>query len=279
MNRTISMFLKHGLCGVGGKAERRLMINKESIIDAHVHCGVQDEFVRQAFTDYLEAIKKTGIQGAVMFPPVIEIYDRHNPDFKDSAYWRERRKRANQYVEGLESVSIQIIPYFFIWNDFALEQLSPRHKGIKWHRHSDEPVYHYNTPECSRAVEKIRSLNMPVVYEEELDNTLAFIREIACGVRVILPHLGGLNGGYYTVKRYGIWSNPFVYTDTALAGTAEIKDYIDNFGTERILFGSDFPFGDPESELAKIEELDLPLEKKNRILAGNLKALLADSNP
>ena len=35
----------------------------------------------------------------------------------------------------LGSSDLKVIPYFFIWNDFAVDQLKPQHKGIKWHRH------------------------------------------------------------------------------------------------------------------------------------------------
>jgi len=249
-----------------------------TIIDAHVHCGIQETFTRQSKEDYLEAIQGSGIQGAVMFPPVIEIYDRHNPDFEDSAYWRNRRTEANRHLVHLHDSSIQIIPYFFIWNDFAVDQISHRHKGIKWHRHADEPVYHYDTPECSMAIETIRKLKMPIVYEEELENTLTFVNHIAKGIRVIIPHLGGLNGSYHALKRHGIWENPMVYTDTALAGTSEIQDYIREYGTRRILFGSDFPFGNPKRELDKIRDLALETDRENAVLAGNLKQLLLDSN-
>lgn len=249
-----------------------------TIIDAHVHCGIQETYTRQSKEDYIEAIQGSGIQGAVMFPPVIEIYDRHNPNFEDSAHWRNSRKKANRYLENLHDPGLQIIPYFFIWNDFAIDQISSRHKGIKWHRHADEPVYHYDTPECEKAVETIRKLKMPIVYEEELENTLHFINKIAKGIRVIVPHLGGLNGGYHALRRHGIWENPMVYTDTALAGTSEMRDYIREYGTRRILFGSDFPFGDPKRELAKIRGLALDSARENAVLAGNLKQLLWDSN-
>lgn len=90
---------------------------------------------------------------------------------------------------------LMVISYFFIWNDFAVDQLKPQHRGIKWHRHSDEPVYHYDDPKCLKAIDEIRRRKMPVVLEEENKNTIRFIKEIAVGVRVIIPHLGLLNGG------------------------------------------------------------------------------------
>jgi predicted TIM-barrel fold metal-dependent hydrolase len=69
-----------------------------------------------------------------------------------------------------------------------------------------------------------------------------------------------------------------IYADTALASSRDIQNYIDNFGYDRILFGSDFPFGDPKQELSKILNLSIPQGKKEMILGLNLKRLLKDSN-
>ncbi len=69
---------------------------------------------------------------------------------------------------------------------------------------------------------------MPVVLEEEFENTIRFINELAIGVRVIIPHLGLLNGGYDAFSKHEMWDNPNVYADTALASRYEIEDYLDN---------------------------------------------------
>ena len=248
------------------------------IIDAHAHCGIQDRFPPQSFEDYSLHIAGTGIRKVVMFSPVMEIYNRYDPDFQDDATWRLRRKNSNAYLLSIGNRQLNVIPYFFIWNDFAVDQITSRHKGIKWHRHSDEPRYHYNDPRCQKAVDEIRRRNMPVVLEEEFDNTVRFIHEIAAGVNVIIPHLGLLNGGYDAIARYGMWDLPRVYTDTALASRYAISDYINRYGCERILFGSDFPFGDPKKELSKVLNLKISEEKKEMILRRNLKRLLAESN-
>jgi len=54
------------------------------IIDAHVHCGIQDKFPPQSYDDYFSVISGSGIMEAVMFPPVMEVYDRYDPDFTDT---------------------------------------------------------------------------------------------------------------------------------------------------------------------------------------------------
>jgi hypothetical protein len=230
------------------------------IIDAHAHCGIQDKFPPQSYDDYFSVIRGSGIQEAVMFPPVMEIYDRYDPNFADSAQWKNRRKAANEYLLHIGTTDLPVIPYFFIWNDFAVDQLTSQHKGIKWHRHSDEPVYHYDSPRCRRAVDEIRSRNMPVVLEEEFDNTIRFIEQIAKDVTVIIPHRSN------------------VYADTALASVSEITDYIDEYGIDRIIFGSDFPFGDPKRELQKIMHLQISQEQKEIICGLNIQRLLEESN-
>jgi predicted TIM-barrel fold metal-dependent hydrolase len=209
-----------------------------------------------------------------MFPPVLEIYDRFDPRFRDSPEWQERRRRANEYLVSAGNTELEVIPYFFVWNDFATEQLRPEHKGIKWHRHPDEPRYLYEHPRCLEMAELIQARRLPVVLEEELENTIFFIRELAPRALVIIPHLGGLNGGYEAIAAAGLWELPRVYADTSLASAPEIRDYLSNYGDDRLLFGSDFPFGHPRRELNKICDLGLPEETREKILYRNLRELL-----
>lgn len=248
------------------------------IIDAHAHCGRQDRFPPQDLRDYVACLRGGGIGGAVMMSPVMEIYDRYDPDFQDTPQWRARRAESNEYLLGIGSPDFTVYPFFFIWNDFAVEGIAPGHKGIKWHRHPDEPVYEYRNPKCAAAIDAIRGRNMPVLLEEEFSNTLFFINELAPGLKVIIPHLGFLNGGYELFRRRDIFAMPNIYADTALAPVSEIKDYIKRYGHERIMYGSDFPFGDPESELRKVLGLGLTEEQREAIVGGNVAKLLAESN-
>ncbi len=257
------------------------MANRDTysfVIDSHAHCGIGDRSFHQSFEDYFSRIEHTQIRTVVMFPPVMEIYDRYDPGFEDTPQWQDKRKQANSYILGLGNTRLSVIPYFFIWNDFNVGQLTAQHKGIKWHRHSNEPVYHYNTKECKAALLEIKKRNMPVVYEEELKNTILFITDLARDIRVIIPHLGGLNGGYEAIASAGLWQKENVYTDTALASSWEISDYIENFGHERILFGSDFPFGEPGSELNKVKNLNLAPEIEEEVVRGNITRLISTSN-
>jgi uncharacterized protein len=249
-----------------------------AIIDAHAHCGKQDCTTQQGFEDYYAEVKGSDILGVVMFPPVMEIYDRYDPGFEDTPDWQLRRRRANNYLLTLDGWGLEVFPFFFIWNDFAVDQLTESHCGIKWHRHAHEPHYHYHDPKCNAAIEEIRRRNMPICFEEEWDKTLDFINELAPDLKIIIPHCGLLNGGFEKFCRSGIWERSNIFTDTALAPSREIEEYVKNYGHTRIMFGSDFPFGDPLQEYRKITGLELAEAEKEAILMGNIQALLADSN-
>jgi len=254
------------------------MADSLPIIDAHAHCGREDRFPPQNLSDYLSCLGRSGIRAAIMFPPVSEIYDRHDPGFKDTEQWRKRRRESNEYLLGISGSEFTVYPFFFIWNDYAIDQITSTHKGIKWHRHPDEPRYEYESLLCRRAIAEIRRRNMPVCLEEEFENTLYFINELAPGIKVIIPHLGLLNGGYEMFRRRDIWAMPNVYADTALAPSNDIKDYVSSYGHERIMFGSDFPFGDPVHELNKVMRINLSDEQRAAIIGQNATKLLAQSN-
>jgi predicted TIM-barrel fold metal-dependent hydrolase len=149
------------------------------------------------------------------------------------------------------------------------------HCGIKWHRHSDEPPYHYQTPACRAALAEIRRRRLPVVLEEEFGHTVRFIRELAQGITVIIPHLGMLNGGFARIMSEGLWDLDHVWADTALAAAGDIRTYLERRGHHRLLFGSDFPFGHPAAELAKVQRLGLAPEAASAVLGGNFRRLQA----
>jgi len=244
-----------------------------AVIDAHAHCGVIDRTFAQSFEDYEQQVAGTIISGVVLFSPVLEIYNRYDFNFTDTPAWRLLRQKSNASLLLLKSVNLTIYPYFFIWNDFAVGQLTAAHRGIKWHRHSGEPVYHYEDPRCRSALDEIRQRNLPVVLEEELDNTIHFVRELADAIMVIIPHLGLLNGGFRSIAEAGLWERENVWADTALASRDEIREYLRRYGHRRLLFGSDFPFGSPSAELRMVRRLELDPGVEAAVLGGNFSRL------
>jgi predicted TIM-barrel fold metal-dependent hydrolase len=187
----------------------------------------------------------------------------------DSKFYQESREKVHAYLKSLNSE--RIFSYWFVWNDFELP--GPGFDGVKWHRHSNEPKYKYNSEECHRFIEHVCDMRLPIIIEDELHYTLDLVRQINQRTTVIIPHFGGLNGGYEELKRAGLFKNPTVFVDTALASSLEIADFAKSYGAERVLFGSDFPFGDPAYERYKVEQV-FSGEDLEKVLAQNLLQLL-----
>jgi len=241
------------------------------IVDSHIHCGVQ--VVDQPWSAIRPLLDLAGIDRACLFAPVEDIYDRYRSDFVDDADWRACRRRAHNYLLQMASQDERIIPYLFVWNDFAVEELERGFKGIKWHRHHGEPEYQYADPRCEDMIEAICERRLPVVLEETFSNTQDFLARIKGRTPVIIPHLGMLNGGFERLERAGSWQQANVYADTALASPAELNTYLAVHGPERLVFGSDWPFGLPAAEVAKLEDLDLSDEAFQAVCGSTILRL------
>ena len=217
-----------------------------------------------------------------MFAPVMEVYDRHDPGFKDTAEWQARRARANQYLLDLSrrDVTPKVHPLLFVWNDFRLDELGRGYVGIKWHRHANEPRYHYDTPACQAMFRAIRDRGLPILLEEEFQYTVQFVREWAPDCRILIPHTGNLNGGYAALRAAGVWALPNVFTDSSGGLKAEaIQQYVDDFGAERLVYGSDYPFCTPAASLEKLAAVRMGDKDRAQALSGNFLRFIARQRP
>jgi len=242
------------------------------IIDSHMHCGVQN--VDQPLGMIKGYLSQAGIVGACLYAPVEDIYDRYNYFFQDDSLWAACRQRANRYLLDVQQREEDIFAYYFVWNDFRKEELAKGYRGVKWHRHEAEPEYHYDDPRCEVFLQEVYRRRLPIVLEESYGNTLNLIRRIDGRTPVIIPHLGGLNGGFYALFHSGVWEGENVYADTALATRREMAMFLDRYGSDKLLFGSDFPFGMPAGELRKVRELQLPAEDFAKVVCDNILKLV-----
>jgi len=241
------------------------------IIDSHMHCGIQN--VDQPLALIRSYLASAGIEGACLFAPVEDVYDRYDPSFRDSPPWQACRRRANEYVLAAQKEDGLFSAYYFVWNDFRAEELSRGYRGVKWHRHEYEPEYEYASPLCEAFLNEVYRLRLPVVLEESFHNTLTLIERIDGRTPVIIPHLGALNGGFYALFHSGVWDSPNVYADTALASPQEMAMFLRRYGPDKLIFGSDFPFGFPSTELGKVRNLGLAQEDYEKVVFGNIAAL------
>jgi len=95
---------------------------------------------------------------------------------------------------------------------------------------------------------------------------------------IIIPHLGGLNGGFDALFEAGVWEGETVYADTALASTRDMGIFLKRYGGRKLLFGSDFPFGIPSSELSKVHRLGLKDDDFENVVSRNVLRLIGQED-
>lgn len=232
----------------------------------------------QAYEDIAIELDDAGVDAAVCFSPVMEIYDRYNREFRDDEYWQKRRSHSRKYLCSLKNARHRIYPFYFVWNDFDTSELS-NYCGIKWHRHASEPPYHYDDPKCVSMLEAIREHGFVILLEETYENTLRLVDGIGKGIPFIIPHLGYLNGGIRRLLDEDFWKRKNTYADMSAdcASVDELKEFISRYGPHRLLYGSDYPFSTPLVCKRRIWELNLPPADEELIFHGNILSLLKNT--
>ena len=174
---------------------------------------------------------------------------------------------------------ITLYPFYFVWNDYIIPENLGDYAGIKWHRHWDEPKYNYGDPRCHEILGLIKDLSLPVLIEEEYDDTVRFVEDNP-ELKVIIPHIGKLNGGCDRMDVF--FDNASVCFDTGTAGLGDIGRVLDSVGPERVVFGSDVSgtslpfFNFTKVELAKVLQLNLDERSKSLIFAENIENLIPE---
>jgi predicted TIM-barrel fold metal-dependent hydrolase len=171
----------------------------------------------------------------------------------------------------------KFIPYYYIPETMSPIPNKKGFYGGKWHwmrgiQDSSSNYQALEDPKLGEFIEASEKIDLPIVFEEELAFTEAFVRKTK-NFKIIIPHLGMLGGNpidfLHTFK-----ASENVYFDTALASPDTVMRFIENIGHERVLFGSDIPFGTMKWELEKILSLPISDDKKEWILCKNLKRLI-----
>jgi len=232
------------------------------IIDSHSHWGPSLSMGTEVTTAELQRqLKESGISYVVLIPfPSTAIA---NNDI--NVRLMEETKRIKSFI-----------PYHYIRENFDVNNFNPipeEYHGGKWHwmRGWQDTASNYKVledPDLPGLIEKLRMIKKPIVFEEDFDFTVKFV-DMAEGVTLIIPHLGLLGGNPYDFLR-AFKDNESIYFDTALASRDQIKKFVETVGPERVLFGSDVPFGSMRSELDKVLSLSISREDKEMLLFKNI---------
>ncbi len=233
------------------------------IFDSHTHWGPSLALGTEVTTDdLLHQAKESGVDRIVIFPfPSTAIED----------------DGINDKVLELGKKNAKFIPYYYIPEDLRPIPNEKGFHGGKWHwvrgiQDCSSNSRVLEDPKLDAFIETSEAIGLPIVFEEELAFTEAFVKR-AKDLKIIIPHLGMLGGNPIDFLKT-FKEKESVFFDTALASPETIVRFIKEIGKERILFGSDIPFGRMKQELEKILSLLISDDEKEWILSKNTKKLI-----
>jgi predicted TIM-barrel fold metal-dependent hydrolase len=233
------------------------------MIDSHTHWGPSVSMGTEVTTEeLLRQAEQNNVGRIVVFPfPSMALVDEGiNERLLDET------KRIKKFI-----------PYYYIPETMSPILGGKGFYGGKWHwmRGVQDCSSNYQVlddPKLEEFIEESERIDLPIVFEEEFTFTEAFVRKTK-NLNIIIPHLGMLGGNPMDfLNTFKAREN--VYFDTALASPDTVMRFIEKIGHERILFGSDIPFGTMKWELEKVLSLRIGDEKKDWILSKNLKRLI-----
>jgi uncharacterized protein len=233
------------------------------IIDSHTHWGPSVTMGTEVTTEeLLTQAEQSNVSRIVIFPfPSMALADEGiNERLLNEA------KRINKFI-----------PYYNIPETMKPIPDGKGFYGGKWHwmhgvQDCSSNYQVLKDPKLIEFIEVSEKIDLPIVFEEEFSFTKTFVKKTK-SLKIIIPHFGMLGGDPIDFLN-AFKARENVYFDTALASPRTAMEFIEKIGYERVLFGSDIPFGTMKWELEKVLSLPIGDDKKDWILSNNLKSLI-----
>lgn len=232
-------------------------------MDAHVHLGSIPCNGKNwgSFKEYKQIAKKIGLEkyGTIPIGLPENFSNKSTPD--NSSVLSEFKKNN------------LVIPFYW-FNVFDLpEKIDEKYKAIKFHSDIGKVAI-----DDKRVIDFVKKINLPVFVhtnESKEYSNLGTVLNLAkkVNVPVIAIHSGSVTSTFFKLDNYKFPKN--VYFETSGIQYAVIlKKIYEKFGAEKIIFGSDYPFGDPRVSLAMIETLNPTKKEYNLITGKNISKIL-----
>lgn len=229
-------------------------------IDSHIHIGPSKALgINVSVEGVKRDMEDAGVEKAAImpFPSYAEMGDE-----------------ANRMILEICRKHDEFLPIFCL--NAELPKPGREFVAVKWHwvggvsdiSSSYETLERKDLPEF---VDYVADLNLPLIFEEELEFTKQFADKFP-DITLIIPHLGALGGMPLDFLR-AFREQDSIYFDTSLASPATILRFIEEVGAERVLFGSDVPFGSIGGEVRKVRELELERRELRLLLRENAERL------
>jgi predicted TIM-barrel fold metal-dependent hydrolase len=237
------------------------------IIDAHNHVGGPDrgDGKTQSAEEIVTEMDRLGIDRAVIFP-----FGEINPGISFSM-------ANNRTAEAIKKFPDRLIGFARLDPNFgekALEELRRDIKiglvGLKLHPSSQK--FSLRNEQLKEIVKEASVLDIPIIFDsgkkESPSEQFGELAELFPDAKIIMAHM--LGDFLPVALRY---QNIYIQT-TDMPRKEIIQEAVKELGAERIIMGSDSPYISMESELKKIESLNVSDMEKRRILGENMKRMM-----
>ena len=238
------------------------------MIDAHMHIG-NFEYERKVwgtFEEYLDIIKKIKIKKFCAVPIGLKenFKNKTTPD--------------NNSVLELAKSDKRIIPIYWLncfdFDENQLSYIKENYSGIKFH-----PDIGNINIDNNKLVKILGKNDLPVfVHTNEKDNYSSLSRlinlaNIFPNKKFIAIHSGSVTRTFFNLFDYKIPKN--LYFDiSGLQYEIILKKIYELVGAEGIIFGSDWPFGDPRVALERIKVVAKDKREFKQMTEDNISYIL-----
>ncbi|MBN2333988.1 amidohydrolase [Candidatus Bathyarchaeota archaeon] len=245
------------------------------VIDGHTHFagpgrGLQPNTVEE-FTTIMD---RNGIDAVVTCAPYSSIG-------KDRTY-----DETNEFLaKATEEAGGRIIPFMRVnphLQENALNSIKKGAKqgfrGIKFHPRNE--AFPINSEELAFPIAELAvKLGMPILIHTGEPDTYGYAQPTLVGdladsfpdLTLVIGHMGKrLYEDAICVAR---WFDNIIL-ETSFRSHADIARAVKRIGADRVVYGSDTPFGIPEVEMLKVRVADISPEEKRLVLGDNMARIL-----
>ncbi|MBO5060523.1 MAG: amidohydrolase [Clostridia bacterium] len=162
-----------------------------------------------------------------------------------------------------------------------LELISLGLKGVKLH--PDIQNFKMDDYRMLKIYELCEKHKLPVLmhcgdsrFDRSNPNRLVPILDIYTDLIVIGAHFGGYSVWEDAIQKLSEYKNFYVDTSSSLFAVSrdDAKRFINAYGVDKVMFGTDYPLWSPKEEIERFMRLDLSEEERRKILFDNAARLL-----
>lgn len=259
------------------------------IIDFHTH--LWPDKVAEKAKEYLEKSFRRPMTAIPIEKNALEVMDKNGITKSVIASVASRPNQVehiNNWLFGINSDRFikfaSLHPFYDKWS-YELDRIKENAQGIKFQ--PEFQMFYIDDEKIFHVYEKIQKLQIPILihcgYELSLTGLVQAgpkqmlnVKKHFPEIKFIAAHMGGFK--MWDEIENSIIGDDYFYIDTSSAlvfmEKEQIYRFLNKHNKNKILFGTDFPIGNPEKDIELIKSLNIEKEYLEKIMHINAEKLL-----